>query len=70
MMADFTGMDFYAALLRHDPAAAHAIIFITAGAFTTATRAFLEQVTNVRLEKPFDSEQLRALVKQRVTAAT
>jgi hypothetical protein len=42
------------------------MIFMTGGAFTPASRAFLNNVPNLRIEKPFDVLQLRALINDRV----
>src|SRR5450432_1452425 len=41
-------------------------IFITGGAFTDASRKFLETTANDRLEKPFDQHKLRAIVARYV----
>ncbi len=66
MMPQMTGMEFYAALNRLDPAQAARIIFVTGGAFTPAARTFLDAVPNQRVEKPFDAQHLRALVNDRL----
>ena len=42
------------------------MIFLTGGAFTPRARAFLDEVPNVRLEKPFDQAELKSLVKDRL----
>jgi hypothetical protein len=42
------------------------IIFLTGGAFTASARAFLDRVPNQRVEKPFDSQHIRALIHDRV----
>jgi hypothetical protein len=41
-------------------------VFITGGAFTPRVQEFLEQVPNLRLDKPLDPSALRALVSERV----
>ncbi len=66
MMPDMTGMELHAELAKIDPARANGIIFLTGGAFTPAARAFLDEVPNQRIEKPFDAQHLRALVNDRV----
>ena len=66
MMPEMTGMDLYGELLKFAPEQAHRMIFVTGGAFTTRAREFLEEVPNLRIEKPFDVKQLRALVNERV----
>ena len=42
------------------------MIFLTGGAFTPAARSFLDRVSNVHLEKPFDARVLRMLVNDRL----
>lgn len=66
MMPQFTGMDFHAGLLRIAPEQAERVIFLTGGAYTAHTQAFLAEVDNVRLDKPFDPAGLRALVSARM----
>ncbi len=43
---------------------------MTGGAFTVSARDFLDRVPNPRLEKPFDSAALRALVNRQVSRGT
>jgi CheY-like chemotaxis protein len=66
MMPQMTGMDLHAELLRAVPEQAAQMVFLTGGAFTPRARAFLDGVPNQRLPKPFDMQQLRALVSDRV----
>ncbi len=66
MMPQMTGMDLHAELVRTAPEQAARVIFVTGGAFTPRARAFLDRVPNQRLEKPFDGNQLRALINERV----
>jgi PAS domain S-box-containing protein len=62
MMPQVSGMEVYEEMKERDAAQAARIVFITGGAFTPRARAFLDSVTNHRLEKPFDARGLRALV--------
>ena len=62
MMPQVTGMDLYGALVALDRKQAAQMVFMTGGAFTPAARAFLDGVPNLRIEKPFEIQQLRALV--------
>jgi nitrogen-specific signal transduction histidine kinase/CheY-like chemotaxis protein len=62
MMPQITGMDLYHALAALDRGQAEKMVFMTGGAFTQAARTFLESVPNLRLEKPFEVQQLRDLV--------
>jgi PAS domain S-box-containing protein len=64
MMPQITGMEMHADLLRLDAKQAEQVVFLTGGAFTAAAREFLDQVTNRRLEKPFDLKDLRRLVNE------
>jgi CheY-like chemotaxis protein/two-component sensor histidine kinase len=66
MMPVMTGMDLHAELSRLEPGQAAQMIFLTGGAFTAKARAFLDQVPNPRLEKPFDLANLRVLVNERI----
>lgn len=62
MMPVTTGVEFHQRLLALDRAQAERTIFITGGAFTDASRKFLETTANDRLEKPFDQQKLRQIV--------
>jgi CheY-like chemotaxis protein/anti-sigma regulatory factor (Ser/Thr protein kinase) len=66
MMPIVTGMDLYEKLSAVVPDQAARIVFMTGGAFTPRSRAFLSEVTNLRVEKPFDSQRLRGLVNERL----
>ena len=63
MMPDMTGMEFYEELHQLAPEQAERVIFMTGGAFTPGAREFLERVSNLRLDKPFDQKNIRALVR-------
>jgi PAS domain S-box-containing protein len=62
MMPDMTGMDLYAEVSRRHPGVERRFIFMTGGAFTPRATEFLAQVSNRRLEKPFETAVLRAAV--------
>jgi PAS domain S-box-containing protein len=66
MMPQMTGMDFHEEMCGRDPEQASRIVFLTGGAFTPRARDFLDRVTNLRVEKPFDAMQLRTLVNDRI----
>jgi PAS domain S-box-containing protein len=63
MMPDVTGMDVYEHLRAEHPALARRVVFVSGGAFTPKARAFLESVSNARLEKPFQVDALRAVIR-------
>jgi PAS domain S-box-containing protein len=64
MMPGMSGIEFYAALVRLYPRMASRVVFVTGGAFTPEANAFLDRVTNERLEKPFDLKELREMVQK------
>jgi signal transduction histidine kinase len=66
MMPQMTGMELHAELVRLAPELAGRMVFVTGGAFTPGARAFLDNVPNQRLEKPFDAQQLRAVLNDRI----
>ena len=45
------------------------MIFLTGGAFTPRAREFLSRVSNPKLEKPFDPQGLRNLVREALTSS-
>ncbi|HVU49824.1 MAG TPA: PAS domain S-box protein [Polyangia bacterium] len=62
MMPDMTGMDLFAEVARRHPGVERRFIFMTGGAFTPRATEFLAQVSNRRLEKPFETATLKAAV--------
>jgi signal transduction histidine kinase len=66
MMPEMTGMELYAELAHAAPEQADKVVFLTGGAFTARARAFLDQVKNLRFEKPFDAASLRSIVQERL----
>jgi CheY-like chemotaxis protein/anti-sigma regulatory factor (Ser/Thr protein kinase) len=58
MMPRLDGAGFYTALRDHRPRLAARVVFMTGGAFTSDTRAFLDGVPNPCLEKPIPVAQL------------
>jgi signal transduction histidine kinase/CheY-like chemotaxis protein len=67
MMPVVTGMDFYRRLHAEVREQAERVIFLSGGVFSERARKFLEEIPAGRLlEKPFDSDDLRALVNERL----
>lgn len=62
MMPDFSGMDLYDWLEESNPKLARKIVFVTGGAFTPVAKQFLRRADNLRLEKPIDPKDLKALI--------
>ena len=61
-MPDVSGIDVHRWLVERHPRLAQRVVFLTGGAFTPQTRAYLEKVPNPQFEKPFDSAKLEKLV--------
>jgi len=70
MMPEVTGMDLHAELSALAPDQAQQMVFLSGGAFTPMAAQFLDQVSNERIEKPFDPAGLRALVRSRVRSSS
>ena len=70
MMPEMSGVDFHSELTQKRPELANRVIFLTGGAFTLLAREFLDRVPNPRLDKPFDSDSLRAAVNRQISRAT
>jgi PAS domain S-box-containing protein len=67
MMPEMTGMDLHAELSQSHPEIAKRMVFLSGGAFTDAAREFLRRVPNPQIEKPFDPQQLRDLLRRLLT---
>jgi two-component system NtrC family sensor kinase len=64
MMPEMTGMDLHAELLTRHPNHARRMVFLSGGAFTDRSRAFLESVDNPRLDKPVSAQTLRRTLEE------
>jgi two-component system, NtrC family, sensor kinase len=64
MMPNVTGIDVYDALLEIAPKQARAMLFLTGGAFTARTQAFVERMPHSMIEKPFSHATLLARVRE------
>ena len=64
MMPEITGMDLSERLAREAPDLARAMVFMTGGAFTPRAREFLDDPARRCIEKPFDLDTVRALVRE------
>jgi PAS domain S-box-containing protein len=66
MMPEMSGVDLHQQLTLFRPALVERIVFLSGGTFTPNAHAFLGQVKNARLDKPFASEELHAVVRARL----
>ncbi len=63
MLPDVNGVEIYYRVRDEDPAMAARFVFMTGGAFTAATRAFVEETTNPVVQKPFDLPHIEGLIR-------
>jgi len=66
MMPTMNGMQFYEHVLVQHPEIASRIVFVTGGTITARAGAFLQSVTNRRLEKPFKPAVLLKFVRDQL----
>lgn len=66
MMPGMTGMDLFSELNGLAVDQAKNMVFLTGEVVTPKARVFLQTVQNQCLEKPFDTAQLRAVVRRRL----
>ncbi|WP_157775448.1 response regulator [Melittangium boletus] len=64
MMPEMNGMEFFQELERTHSAQAGSVLFLTGGAFTEETRAFLEEHSDRLLRKPMDMDVLRERLRR------
>ena len=69
MMPNMTGLELLDELVAIAPAQARRMLFLSGGVFTAETRARLDELGAVQLEKPVSAEQLRDAVRSAATAA-
>ncbi len=59
MMPEMSGMDLHAWLMEAHPALAERVVFITGGAFTPRTKAYLDRAANRTISKPFSAPEVK-----------
>jgi two-component system, cell cycle sensor histidine kinase and response regulator CckA len=64
MMPGVSGAEVYRQVSAARPELAASFVFMTAGAFTSTARAFLDTVPNRRVGKPFDFAELRRVLAE------
>jgi signal transduction histidine kinase len=64
MMPEMSGMDLYDEVRRSAPGQAEKFIFMSGGAFTDNSRAFLARLPNDAIDKPFKGAGLRQVVRR------
>jgi CheY-like chemotaxis protein len=63
MMPGMSGIELFRALAIRSPGLEERLVFMTGGAFTAEAEAFLEEVSNARVEKPFDFSSVDRLLR-------
>lgn len=66
MMPGISGMDIYQHLHQRHPGREQQIVFLTGGVFTDDAQDFVAGISNAVVQKPFNFQQLRAIVRDRV----
>jgi PAS domain S-box-containing protein len=66
MMPAMDGKEFHVQLSQFAPEHARRMVFLTGGAFTPALQAFLAEVPNERINKPFDVARLKSSINERL----
>lgn len=69
MMPGVSGMDIYQHLRERQPGREQQLVFLTGGVFTDEAQEFITGIPNPVVQKPFNFQQLRRMVKDRVSVA-
>jgi two-component system cell cycle sensor histidine kinase/response regulator CckA len=62
MMPDISGIEVYKFLENRDQGEEERIIFLTGGAFSPASRSFLNEMSNMLIRKPFTRDEIRRAI--------
>lgn len=63
MMPGMSGIELFRILASTRPGLEQKLVFMTGGAFTPEAEAFLEEIKNPRVEKPFDFASVDQLLR-------
>ena len=66
MMPNMSGIEVYRAVAASAPDQAKRMVFMTGGAFSQSSQAFLETVGNISVAKPFSIDAIRSIVSDYV----
>jgi two-component system NtrC family sensor kinase len=66
MMPGVSGMDLYQHLRKRHPGREQQIVFLTGGVFTDEAQEFISGISNAVVQKPFNFQQLRSIVRDRI----
>ena len=68
VMPDIGGAEVYATIAQRWPALTSRLIYMTGGAYTDEASSFIDRALTPVVFKPFRLDELRALVRQHLTA--
>ena len=68
-MPEVSGIEVFTRASACRPELAGRFVFMTGGSFNARSRDFFEASTNQRIDKPFDLDSLRAVVRDRIAGA-
>jgi two-component system cell cycle sensor histidine kinase/response regulator CckA len=63
MMPDLSGLELFDELRQRRPGIERKLAFMTGGMFTPRAQAFLDRIDNPRVDKPFDMDEVRELIR-------
>ena len=63
-MPEVGGEEVYSAIEAIAPDQARRMVFVSGGAFTASAHAFLARIDNPRVDKPFEAQAIRTLVRE------
>ncbi len=63
MMPGMSGIELFEAVKIASPGMEERLVFMTGGAFTPEAEAFLDEISNARVEKPFDFASVDRLLR-------
>ncbi|MBN1960216.1 MAG: response regulator [Deltaproteobacteria bacterium] len=67
MMPAVSGVEIHGWLSSHYPKLAEKIVFITGGAYLSEAQKYLSQLSNLRIEKPFDAITFKLVIEKQLS---
>jgi CheY-like chemotaxis protein len=66
MMPGVSGIDIYQHLRGRHPGREQQLVFLTGGIFTDEAQEFVAKISNSVVQKPFNFQQLRSIVSEKI----
>ena len=70
VMPGMSGIELFRVLAARSPGLEEKLVFMTGGAFTPEAEAFLDEIKNPRVEKPFDFASVDQLLRMAAARGT